>query len=149
MDKNLKSTSNQKPTVSLLKTNILLIDSCLISQKLISKMLGKIGYSVIIAGNCMNADNILNTHDIDMILMDMHARKHNGFDITEIAKEKERQTGKHIPVIALTDNVMKLHREKCFETGLDEYLPKPIFENELCRVIDKLSEKNQVIHPGT
>ena len=135
------STSEQKPqpVESLKETKVLLMDPNVIQQKLVSKMLGKIGCPVYFTGDFKEARNILDTNKIDLILLDVQMQKSNGFDIRQIAREKEKSIGKRIPIVALTDKAMKIQREKCMADGMDEYLPKPVFEKELCRVIEKLS----------
>ena len=116
----------------------LLLDDHPIHQRLIAKMLFGLGYSVSVAKSFVEAQHLIDTQRIDIILLDIHMRKENGMDITEVAAKKEKLTGKHIPMIALSGNVIKAQRNECLETGMDEYLPKPVFENELARVIKKL-----------
>jgi CheY-like chemotaxis protein len=132
------SKQNGRPGASGHPIHLLLLDDHPIHQRLIAKMLFSLGYMVRIAKNFEEAQHILDSQKIDMILVDIHMRRQNGFDITEVAAEKEKQTGKHIPLIALSDNVIKAQWKKCLETGMDEYLPKPVFQSELARVIEKL-----------
>ena len=129
---------NERPGTSDNPMHLLLLDDHPIHLRLIAKMLLRLGHFVLVAKSFEEARHILSTQKIDMILLDIHMRRQNGIDLTEVAKEKEKQTGKHIPLIALSDNVIKAQREECFETGMDEYLPKPVFQSELARVIEKL-----------
>jgi two-component system, sensor histidine kinase and response regulator len=118
--------------------HLLLLDDHPVHPRLLAKMLIRMGYAVLFARTFEEARHTLSTHKIDMILLDIRMRRQNGLDITEVAGEKEKLTGKHIPLIALSDNVIKAQREKCFETGMDEYLPKPVFQSELARIIERL-----------
>lgn len=139
MERSSTRQTTESPVQSLHQSAILLLDESPINKLLVKKMLSKAGYSVLPADNPMEARNILDTRKIDMILLDVKMQRNNGFDITQVAREKGKLTGKHIPIIALTDNVLKDQRETFLKNGLDEYLPKPIFEEELCRVVKKLN----------
>ena len=139
METNQTLSQKAQPAVSLHQSNILIMDTDVVHLKLVSKMLGKIGYPVVFAKDYKEAQNILDTHNIDFILLDVKMQKSNGFDITQVAREKEKSLGRRIPIVALTDKNIKAYREKCLADGLDECLPKPVFETELCRVIGKLS----------
>ncbi len=139
MERNLTPQTSERPVQSFHHAAILLMDENPINNLLVQKMLSQQGYLVIATDNHVEARHILNTRRIDMILLDVRMQKNNGYDITKIAREKGKQSGTHIPIIALTDRVVKDQREKYLRNGIDEYLPKPIFEKELCRVIKKLN----------
>lgn len=142
MDANQNSTQIHQSDASSNQKGILLMDTDVINQKLVSKMLRKIGYPVFFAENDKEALKILDTHNVELILLDAQLRKNNGSDITRIAREKEKTKGKRIPIVILTDKPMKVYREKCISEGLDEFLPKPVFENEICRVIGNLADSS-------
>lgn len=139
MKTDLNGIQSSRQVISLHRTKILLMDADRVSQKLISKMLGKVGYPVVSAENHKDAVNIIESNDIDLILLDVHMCKSNGFDIAQVARKKEESSGKRIPIVVLADTAMKVHREKCMAEGLDECLPKPVFENELFRVVSNLT----------
>ena len=142
MDSDLNSKEKDQTTVSLDGAKILLMDTNVIQQKLISKMLEKNGCPVILAENYKEAMNILDGEKIDLILLDAQFRKNNGFDIAQIARKKEKASGRRIPIVVLADSAIKVHRDECMAEGLDECLPKPVFDVELHRVIEKLSGNN-------
>lgn len=72
-----------------------------------------------------------------LVLMDCHLPKMTGFDAARIIRDQEKidPSGKRIPIIAMTAGAMKGDREKCLESGMDDYLSKPYTLDELC---DKL-----------
>jgi len=59
----------------------------------------------------------------------------NGYEATESVREREGESGVHIPIIALTANAMKGDRELCLAAGMDDYLSKPIRKDQLEAVI--------------
>jgi signal transduction histidine kinase/CheY-like chemotaxis protein/HPt (histidine-containing phosphotransfer) domain-containing protein len=71
----------------------------------------------------------------DVILMDCHMPLKNGYDTTKDIRDMEKQTGKHVPIIAMTANAMVGDREKCLRYGMDEYISKPINSDELREVL--------------
>jgi CheY-like chemotaxis protein len=144
MEKNSVLPTTGRPVQ---KAAILLLDENPISKLLAKKMLIKLGGSVFLADTPDEARRILDTQKIDVILLDVRMQKINGFDIIQIAREKGTRMGKHIPIIAFSDRASKDQQEKCLKSGLDEYLPKPIFEEELCRVLKRLHGNENELKP--
>ena len=66
----------------------------------------------------------------------------DGFEATRVIREKEKTTGTHGPLIALTANAMKEDRAICLNSGMDGYASKPLKANELFSVIDKVLLEN-------
>jgi two-component system sensor histidine kinase/response regulator len=60
----------------------------------------------------------------------------DGFEATAAIREKERKSGKHQTVVALTAHAMKGDRERCLAAGMDSYLSKPVRPQELDDVLD-------------
>jgi CheY-like chemotaxis protein len=61
-----------------------------------------------------------------------------GFEATAALRERERDTGKHLPVVAITAHAMKGDREQCQTAGMDAYIAKPIQPRELFTVLAEL-----------
>ena len=67
----------------------------------------------------------------------------DGFESTRRLRKAEIQTGEHIPIVALTANAMAGDRERCIESGMDNYLTKPVEKERLVQVLRELSNQKQ------
>jgi signal transduction histidine kinase/DNA-binding response OmpR family regulator len=115
--------------------NILLAEDNLVNQRLAVGLLKKHGHSVTVANNGKEAVSALASDDFDVILMDVEMPEMDGYEATAVIRVEERQSGKHIPIIAMTAHAMKGDREHCLEAGMDDYIAKPI---RIHRLVDKL-----------
>jgi len=108
------------------RLRILLAEDNVVNQRLAVKVLNKRGYCVVVAGNGKEAVAAFEQEPFDAILMDVQMPEMDGFEATGVIREKEKETGSHIPIIAMTAHAMKGDRERCLEAGMDEYVSKPI-----------------------
>ena len=118
--------------------NILLAEDNNVNQVLAVRMLTKRGHKVTLANNGLEAVEKSAQGGYDLILMDVQMPVMDGFEATANIRQRERQTGVHIPIIALTAHAMKGYREQCIAGGMDDYLSKPLRANELFDLIEKL-----------
>ena len=72
------------------------------------------------------------------MLMDVQMPGMNGFEVTAAIRNEEKQTGEHLPIIAMTAHAMKGDREHCLEVGMDGYLPKPIQAKALLAEVEQV-----------
>ncbi len=105
---------------------ILLAEDEYINRVLAETLLQRAGWEVSIATNGNEVLELLETHSFDLILMDIQMPQMDGFETATKIREKEKETGVHIPIIAMTAYAVKGDREKCLETGMDGYISKPI-----------------------
>ena len=68
--------------------------------------------------------------------MDLQMPEIDGIEATRTIREQESQSGKRIPIIAMTAHAMKGDRDRCLEAGMDDYLPKPLSRQQLEQVIE-------------
>jgi len=117
---------------------VLLVDDNPINQQVAIYQIKKLGYGVITANNGLEAVNILHENsNIDLILMDCQMPVMDGYEATKNIRIFEETTGKHTPIIAMTANAMLGDREVCIEAGMDDYLSKPIRNQELKLILDR------------
>jgi CheY-like chemotaxis protein len=114
---------------------LLLAEDNAVNQRLAIRMLQKRGHEVVAVNNGQEALAALNEQGFDLILMDVQMPVMGGFEATAIIRERERATGRHQPILALTANAMKGDRERCLEAGMDGYIAKPIQAKELFEAI--------------
>ena len=121
--------------------NILLAEDNALNQKMVIRHLGKEGHRVVIANNGREALSVLeddNKGPFQVILMDVQMPVMDGFDATAVIREKEKTSGGHIPIIALTAHAMKGDEELCIKAGMDDYLSKPIKPDKLFEAMERV-----------
>ncbi len=116
---------------------ILLAEDNAVNRKLAKTLLEKHGYTVVNAENGREALEVLGREQIDLILMDMQMPVMDGFEAMRAIRESERDSGKHIRIVALTAHAMKGDRARCLEAGADDYVTKPIRTTELLAALDR------------
>jgi CheY-like chemotaxis protein len=129
---------------------ILLVEDHPVNQTLALRLLEKEGHTVVIAGNGKDALDKLGirsqgsgadsslTPGFDLVLMDIEMPEMDGFETTAVIRQRERQTGAHQPIIAMTAHALKGDRERCLAGGMDGYVSKPIRTEELAAAINGL-----------
>jgi PAS domain S-box-containing protein len=117
---------------------ILLAEDSLVNQKLAVALLERHGHDVRVANNGREAIAAVDSDDYDLVLMDVQMPTLDGFEATAAIRARERDTGRHIPIIAMTAHALKGDRELCLEAGMDEYISKPIRAESLFRSIQRV-----------
>jgi two-component system, sensor histidine kinase and response regulator len=119
---------------------ILLAEDNPINQKLATRLLVKRGHQVVVAANGKEALAALAERAYDLVLMDVQMPEMDGLDATRALREREKITGTHQQVVAMTALAMKGDRERCIEAGMDGYLSKPIRQQELDKLLENYAE---------
>jgi CheY-like chemotaxis protein len=117
---------------------ILLVEDNAINQLVTASMLESEGFVVVVAGDGVEALTRLRHESFDAILMDVQMPLMDGLAATRAIRQQERETGKHVPIIALTANVFAADRAACMAAGMDDFLAKPISFADLDRVLAPL-----------
>ncbi|MBI4843655.1 MAG: response regulator [Nitrospirae bacterium] len=121
----------------LANVRLLLVEDNPVNRKVALKILEKAGFAADVAENGKFAVEAVKKNAYDLILMDVQMPEMNGFEATAALRAMEKETGKHIPIIAMTAHSMKGDREECIQAGMDDYIAKPIEPQEL---VDKVTE---------
>jgi two-component system, sensor histidine kinase and response regulator len=117
---------------------ILLAEDSLVNQKLAVGVLEKSGHRVTVASDGVEAIAALESREFDLVLMDVQMPKMDGFEATAAIRAKEKLSGGHVPIIAMTAHAMKGDRQRCIDSGMDDYVAKPIRAEQLFQTINAL-----------
>jgi signal transduction histidine kinase/CheY-like chemotaxis protein len=117
----------------------LLAEDNVINQRLMLRLLDKVGHAVTVVRNGRAALEALATDGYDMALLDIQMPEMDGFEVVAAIRERERGTRKHLPLVALTAHAMRGDRERCLQAGFDGYVSKPIRFQDLFDTIDRLA----------
>jgi len=120
---------------------ILLAEDNAVNQRVVLRILEKAGHSLIIVENGRAAVGILNDRSFDLILMDIQMPEMDGFEATTLIRQRERLSGQHIPIIAMTAHAMAGDRERCLDAGMDDYISKPISAGALLELVAQWAAK--------
>jgi CheY-like chemotaxis protein len=115
---------------------VLLAEDNLVNQRLVVRLLEKRGHRVVVAATGLEALKALEKESFDLVLMDVQMPDMDGLEATAAIREREKDTGVHQAVVALTAHAMKGDREKCLAAGMDGYLTKPIRPQELDQLLE-------------
>jgi len=121
---------------------ILLVEDNAVNQVLAKRLLEKRGHSVVVAGNGKEALAALEKQSFDLVFMDVQMPEMDGLEATAAIRAKEKISGNHLAVIAMTAHAMVGDRERCLDAGMDDYITKPIRLDELARVLACYSPTN-------
>jgi CheY-like chemotaxis protein len=111
---------------------VLVVDDNIMNIMIANIILKKYDVVVSEASNGEEAVNYLKNNECDLILMDLQMPVINGYEASEIIRQKLRL---NLPIIALTASNTEEEREKCFEVGMNDYLAKPFSEEQLLQTI--------------
>jgi signal transduction histidine kinase/ligand-binding sensor domain-containing protein/CheY-like chemotaxis protein len=116
---------------------ILLAEDNVVNQRLAVRLLQKMEHTVVVAQSGVEALAKHSEEDFDLILMDVQMPEMDGLTASGMVRENEKQTGRHVPIIAMTAHALKGDRERCLVSGMDGYISKPINGAELMKTIDE------------
>jgi signal transduction histidine kinase/ActR/RegA family two-component response regulator len=117
---------------------VLVAEDNAVNQRLVKRMLEKMGYTVDIAPDGYQAVTLAMANHYDVVLMDCSMPEMDGYQATaEFRRLHQEGALRRIPVIALTANALPEDRERCLAAGMDDYLSKPIAREDLRAMLDK------------
>jgi PAS domain S-box-containing protein len=129
--------TNVTPSWQVQPRRVLLVEDNEINRRVAVGLIRSRGHQVIIAENGREAVNALDNQEFDVVLMDMQMPVMDGYEATAEIRKRERLTGGHVPIVAMTAEALKGDRERCLAAGMDDYVSKPINPVEIHRAIER------------
>jgi CheY-like chemotaxis protein len=117
--------------------HILLAEDNRVNQAVATRLLQKMGHSLVVASNGEEVISLIATQAFDLVLMDVQMPEMDGIAATAVIRQREIATEAHLPIIAMTAHAMKGDKERCLAAGMDGYVSKPISYKELEEAIAK------------
>jgi CheY-like chemotaxis protein len=115
---------------------ILLAEDNPVNQRLAERLLRKKGHHVVLAADGKEVLEILDRESFDLVLMDVQMPEVDGYQATASIRAREKITGMHLPIIAVTAHAMKGDQQACIAAGMDGYISKPIHAEALYQAIE-------------
>jgi CheY-like chemotaxis protein len=112
-------------------TRILVTDDDSNNRVLVTNILRRGGYQVVIARDGLEATDLFSRGTADLILMDLQMPNLGGLEATSSIRKLEASSNRRIPIIALTAHAMAGDRERCMAAGMDDYIAKPVRSKDL------------------
>ncbi|HHF3406472.1 TPA: ATP-binding protein [Vibrio alginolyticus] len=128
-DNEISPQDNDKPWV-------LVVEDTIVNQKVVRIMLEKLGVRVSVANHGEEALLLCDQQPFDLIFMDCQMPVMDGFIATERIR-KMGEWGKHVPIIALSANVIKEDQQHCFDVGMNEFVAKPVTKTRLQQIFEQ------------
>ncbi len=126
-----------------LPLRVLLCDDNAINQKVASRVLQQMGYRATVAGNGVEALAAIEKQQYDLVFMDVMMPEMDGLEATRQIRARKQDPAAHanfkspIIIVAMTASAMTGDKEKCLESGMDDYLAKPVRPEEVRAVIER------------
>ena len=119
-------------------TRILIVEDDVVNQLLTSKLVAALGYVADVAGNGEEAIAALRQRSYSLILMDCDMPVMNGHTATAFIRSAPSLAAfEEIPILALSGYVKKADKKRCLDSGMDEFLPKPVSRGDLGEALDR------------
>ncbi|MEZ8057068.1 response regulator [Vibrio splendidus] len=140
-DKQAPIKEEPKPVAASFSGKVLVVEDSRVNQQVAKMMLKKLGFEVDIADNGEIGVEKFKANDYVMIFMDCQMPVLDGFEATKQIRALEEGSSKHIPIVALTANVVQRDKHLCFDVGMDEFLPKPVNQGKLREIVASFLSK--------
>jgi len=108
------------------KLHILVAEDNAVNQAVILRMLEKMGHSSVLARTGKEALALAFSQKFHLVFMDVQMPEMDGLAATEAIRQREKSSGAHLAIFAMTAHAMKGDRERCLQAGMDGYVTKPL-----------------------
>ena len=113
---------------------ILLVEDNLFMQQTAITALERAGFDVDLAPTGTEAMLFCSMNNYEIIFLDCDLPDISGYEVSRELRMRERGTKKQRLIIALTANAMEGDRDRCLNAGMDDYIKKPLTENDILRI---------------
>jgi signal transduction histidine kinase/ActR/RegA family two-component response regulator len=120
---------------------ILVVEDNLLNQKVAVHQLERLGCSVDVAGDGLEALTRIEQTTYDLVFMDLQMPRMDGIQATQAIRERERANGHRLPIVAMTAHAFPEDRKRCLDAGMDDHVTKPLIDDALQAVIQRLMDR--------
>jgi two-component system sensor histidine kinase/response regulator len=132
------------PGALLIRRRVLVVEDNVVNQRLIVRIVEKLGCDVRVVGDGRQALETLEREEFHAVLMDCQMPVMDGYDATRALRAREAlHPPSHLPVIAVTAHATDGDRERCLEAGMDDYLTKPVRADALTTTLVSWLSRSQ------
>jgi CheY-like chemotaxis protein len=118
------------------RARVLLVEDNVVNQRVAASLLTRRGHHVIVAADGREALAQLEHQSFEVVLMDLQMPVMSGIEATIAIRKRERVTGRHARIVAMTAHAMSSDRDRCLAAGMDGYLSKPIDAQKLFAAVE-------------
>jgi CheY-like chemotaxis protein len=133
-----KDTNPRKPGGELGRLRFLVVEDNVVNRLVATRLIERQNHTVSTAANGQDALEMLEREQFDCVLMDVQMPVLDGFEATAAIRSRDRHSGGHVPIIAMTAHAMAGDLERCLAAGMDGYLTKPIQAAALFATVERV-----------
>jgi two-component system sensor histidine kinase/response regulator len=115
---------------------VLLAEDNVVNQRVAVGLLTRRGHDVVVVENGLEAVRAIERGTFDVVLMDVQMPIMGGLEATARIRQRERETGERVRIVALTAHAMSGDRERYLAAGMDDYLAKPVNRVDLFATVE-------------
>jgi two-component system sensor histidine kinase/response regulator len=130
----VRAPSPEKPRI----LRILVAEDNEFNAEVMVQHITRRGHEATVVGRGDDVLGRLEQAPVDLLLLDLHMPGLDGFQVIERIRARERASGGHLPVVAVTARSCAVDRERCLNTGMDDFISKPVEAAALWSVVDRL-----------
>ncbi|HYQ16971.1 MAG TPA: ATP-binding protein, partial [Polyangiaceae bacterium] len=135
----LRAGSSAEGSAPAAPLRVLIAEDNEFNAQLIRQLLQQRGHQVTVANNGVDALSLATRGSYQLMFLDLHMPGLDGFAVIERIRERERSTGAHLPVVAVTARSRDEDRERCLASGMDDFLAKPVRAGALWAMIARVA----------
>ncbi len=118
-------------------SRVLVAEDNIVNQRVAAGLLTRRGHEVTVVSNGREALDALQHGTFDLVLMDVQMPDMDGFEATAAIRAWERDSGRHVRIVAMTAHALNEDRDRCLAAGMDGYLSKPISHLALFDIVEQ------------